>query len=302
MPGGEFAGALLSGDSFLAQRRFEDSRQWFAKAQAVAPEAPHPLRGMVATYVAADDVEGALAFLAQRIEDKPDDAVAFFYRGELLAGQGKLEEAGTAFRETIRLHPEWLIPYQRLGAVLLQGGEEAEAIRVYREALQQSPDDPDLLNGLAMAHYTGGDPEGAIATYARLIEVQPDLEVAINNYAAMIADSAYEDQELLAHALELAARFRASDNADFLNTLGWLHYRKGEFAVATAFLERAVTLMADRPQFRYHLGMALERSGQKERAWAELTRAVESAPYPGLEEARATLEELRARIADAASG
>jgi hypothetical protein len=60
--------------------------------------------------------------------------------------------------------------------------------------------------------------------------------------------------------------------------------------------------MADRPQFRYHLGMALERSGQKERAWAELTRAVECAPYPGLEEARATLEELRARIADAASG
>ena len=234
-PGREFAGALLSGDLLLAQRRFEDSRQWFAKAQSAAPEAPHPLRGMVATYVAADDVEGALAFLAQRIEDKPDDTVGFFYRGELLAGQGKLEEAGTAFRETIRLHPEWLIPYQRLGAVLLQGGEEAEAIRVYREALQQSPDDPDLLNGLAMAHYTGGDPEGAIATYARLIEVQPDLEVAINNYAAMIADSAYEDQELLAHALELAARFRASDNADFLDTLGWLHYRRANSRLPPPF-------------------------------------------------------------------
>jgi tetratricopeptide (TPR) repeat protein len=121
--------------------------------------------------------------------------------------------------------------------------------------------------------------------------------------AALVADYAYEDPERLERALEIASRFRASNNGWFLDTLGWLHYRKGDYPVAASYLERAVADLADNPQLRYHLGMALKASGQTERARLELQRAVvQGAEYDGFDEAKATLATLEAEAAAAAGG
>ena len=89
------------------------------------------------------------------------------------------------------------------------------------------------------------------------------------------------------------ARFRASADPLRLDVVGWLHYWKEEFSTALPFLERAVGLDPDEPEFRYHLGMALYRSGAKERALEELARALpDDADYPGVAQARATHTEL----------
>ena len=294
-PGQELTGALLAGDLMLLQGRFDEGREWFARAAAMNPEAPHPVLGVARAYVAAGDADGALASLERRAEEHPDDAVAFDLLGGLLARLGRLDEAEAALREAMRLRPDWLVPYRQLGGMLREGGEEAEAVEVYRAALEQDPDDPGVLFELAMALYAGGDMAEAIATYERLMEVLPDAEVAINNYGALVADYAHEDPERLARALDLASRFRTRDDANLLDTLGWLHYRNGDFPVATTFLERAALLAPENPQIRYHLGMALHRSGRDERALTELGKAVpDGADYPGLVEARATFEQLRA--------
>ena len=57
-------------------------------------------------------------------------------------------------------------------------------------------------------------------------------------------------------------------------------------------------LAGERPDLRYHLGMALASSGQKERAIRELEQATapEVVAYYGIEEARARLEELKREL------
>jgi tetratricopeptide (TPR) repeat protein len=123
------------------------------------------------------------------------------------------------------------------------------------------------------------------------------IDVALNNYAALIADHRYSDAEALDRAISLVSRFRSTDKPIYLDTLGWLHYRKGDFAVAAAFLERAATLAPAEPVHRYHLGMAVYKSGQKQRALEELERALgEGADYHGIDEARSTYAQLQGEL------
>jgi cellulose synthase operon protein C len=60
---------------------------------------------------------------------------------------------------------------------------------------------------------------------------------------------------------------------EFLHTLGWIRYLRGEYEAARPLLERAVELRADSGEFRYHLGMAYARLGLVEEAREHLAFA-----------------------------
>jgi cellulose synthase operon protein C len=295
LPEQQVVGALLAGDLMIAQNRFDQSREWFEKAQTMAPDAAEPIIGVVRSYLAQNDVEAAITFLLGHTAEHPEDPIAFNLIGELAARQGQIDDARAAFTRAIDLQPEWAAPRQRMATTLLQAGDMTGAVEVLQEAVTAIPDNGELTVQLANTLTLAKRELEAIEVYERIVAGNAGTDVVINNLTALIADHQYEDAQRLQRALDLAARFRTSTNGFFLDTLGWLHYRKGEYAVAAAYLERAVNLETERPDLRYHLGMALYHSGQKERAAIELRRAaVEGADYQGIEEAKATLVQLEA--------
>jgi tetratricopeptide (TPR) repeat protein len=294
IPEQQAVGAVLAGNMLLAQQRFEQGREWFEKAQSAAPQASEPVIGVVRSYLAQNNPDQAIAYLTDHTRTNPNDAVAFSMLGELSAGQKKLDEARTAYAKAIELQPTWPNPRRQLGALLARNGQIEEAIGVFEDGIKAIPENVDLLNDLAGLQFTAGRHGEAVATYGRVIDLQPDSDLAINNFAAITADYARDDPAALDRALNLANRFRTSNNPLYLDTLGWLYYRKGDYAVAATYLERATNLAPDRADLRCHLGMALARSGQSERAIAELRRVVASdiQGFDGLEEAKAMLAEL----------
>ena len=173
-PGQELTGTLMVGDLMLLQRRFDESRDWFAKAAALRPEASQPALGVARSYIAEGHPEGALAYLEQRVRDNPEDAAAFDLMGLVLVRQDRSEDAEQAFRDAIRLQPRWLEPYRRLGRVLREGGDAEAAAAVYRDALAQAPNDVNLLNELAFTYYRAGDYGAAADTYGHLLDVRPE--------------------------------------------------------------------------------------------------------------------------------
>jgi Flp pilus assembly protein TadD len=84
-----------------------------------------------------------------------------------------------------------------------------------------------------------------------------------------------------------------SSNPAYLNTYGWVRYRRGQYGEAVSYLRRAATAAPDNPLMHYHLGMALLASGEPEAARTELERAVESTqPFAGREAAQRALDSL----------
>jgi tetratricopeptide (TPR) repeat protein len=123
----------------------------------------------------------------------------------------------------------------------------------------------------------------------------PSLDLAAQNYAAMVALYLHDQPERLERAFAIATeRFRTTNDPYRLDVLGWLHYHKGDYATALPFLERAVSLEGSDPELRYHLGMALFRLGQEERALIELERALAAdSEFAGIEDARAIRAQLQ---------
>jgi tetratricopeptide (TPR) repeat protein len=126
----------------------------------------------------------------------------------------------------------------------------------------------------------------AIPIYAAILARNPALDKAANNFASLVADYDYRDPALLGRARQLAERFRASDDASFLDTLGWVYFREDMIAESISVFDRATRLGDLSPIQHYHYGAALLRSGRPDDARRELTAALAAQQgFPGREDA-----------------
>jgi len=90
----------------------------------------------------------------------------------------------------------------------------------------------------------------------------------------------------------------------FIDTLGWVYYKKSLYAAAADQLQKAVVLdeavarssnVSPSATYQYHLGMALKGKGDKEgsrRALEAALRLGEKRPFADAEEARKALATL----------
>jgi tetratricopeptide (TPR) repeat protein len=213
--------------------------------------------------------------------------------GEIHGRAERIDEAERAYRKAIAARDHWEVPYANLGNLLLSVDRGEDAVAVYREGLSKLPDNDRLQFSLAAAQERAGDGQGAIATYEAILERRPGSEIAANNYAALVADFQFDDPAKIDRALQHAKHLETSDNAFYLDTLGWLYYRKGDYEQARIYLDRAVALRADIPAILYHLGMTLYKLGDNTGARAELEKALANeAAFPGRDEAERTLRDL----------
>ena len=101
------------------------------------------------------------------------------------------------------------------------------------------------------------------------------------------------EPQSLETALKFAQRFQTSENPFYLDTLGWVHYRKGDYSLAVVSLKRAADELPNHPYINYHLAMAYLKSGQRDLSRKHLEKAVvDGANYPELAEARSLLQSM----------
>jgi Flp pilus assembly protein TadD len=85
-------------------------------------------------------------------------------------------------------------------------------------------------------------------------------------------------------------RFAGAQQAPFLDTLGWVQYRNGNYEAALEALERMQAAGEMTPERQYHLGMTYLALGRLDDARPLLTAAASAEqPFPGIEEARTAL-------------
>jgi len=132
--------------------------------------------------------EEAVQAFREAIRLKPNFAKTHVQLGNVLAAQGKLAEAEQAFRWAIQLRPDLPEPHNNLGNLLGSQGRSAEAEREYREALQLDPGYAEAHNNLGnMLGFQGktGEAEGE---YREAIRLQPDYFGAHFNLALTLEE------------------------------------------------------------------------------------------------------------------
>lgn len=301
-----------------------------AQYAAVAERVPTSTDGLAARgrmavlTVKGGDPEGARVLFDAILEDAPDDSAALLGRGQLNLADDKLEDAVADLRGALRKAPENPLALGLLAQAHVRAGEMPLAEEAYRQVLKIAPGDTAAQVALAdvlLVPAAGSDSvpnerveeaeqlfRQAMATYEAVLDsgggsaVQIDRSLidrsragrnlAANNLAALLLDRR-SDATSHQRALELTRPFADSRNPQFLDTLGWAHYRTGEPAKAVKYLELALAVGGDNAVVRYHLGMAYLAAKNEVGARQELEKALKRAgQFPGAAEARTALRQL----------
>jgi tetratricopeptide (TPR) repeat protein len=119
-------------------------------------------------------------------------------------------------------------------------------------------------------------PAEAKAAYEKLLETDPEAAVAANNLAWRYA----EDGGNLDVALSLAqtAKRRLPDSPEVSDTLGWIYLKKDLGVPAVAAFQDSVRANPNVPEYQYHLGMALTKTGNRTGARAAFDAALKLKP------------------------
>ena len=285
-------GYYYQGGVAETDKRLDDALRFYTTALELKPDATEPLEAITRVLVAQQRAPEAVKRLDQEIARNPKLPVAANLKGQVLLFTKHPDEAAAAFRIAIEREPKWWVPYRDLAVAESQLHDDSAGIAVLVDGIGKVNDRIPLEDQLAILYERAGRPDDAIAVYEAELHRNPASDVSANNLAMLLV--AYKkDAASLDRAKELAARFSNSSNEKFLDTYGWVLYKRGEAPAAVAALKTAVTKGPESPVSLYHLGMAQALAGESAAARDSLTRSLESGTkFSGMEEARAELDHL----------
>ena len=191
--------------------------------------------------------EEAIAMLQRMATQEPNRATAEMQLGDLLREKKRFVEAADAYSEAIRrlraaATPErWSLFYSR-GIALERAGQWQKAESDLLHALKLKPDQPLVLNYLG---YSWIDRGAHLHRGLQMIEKAVDLR---------------------------------PEDGYIVDSLGWAHYRLGDYRTAVQYLEKAVELVPNDPTINDHLGDAYWQSGRLIEARYQWRRALQFGP------------------------
>ena len=221
----------------------------------------------------AGDPIGAERATAEALKQAPGDTTLEAGHAAVLEAIGQPERAEQFLQARIRVSGSTEL-VTALAQIFSRTGAHSEAVSVLTEALKAHPRDEDLLYALgAVLERSGATPQ-ALARMREILEVNPQNAAALNFIGYTLA----EHGEQLDEAERLVRRALAihPDSGAYLDSLGWVQFRRGDAARAASTLERAAELEPDEPAILEHLGDAYGGVSRRDAAVGAYRRALEA--------------------------
>lgn len=239
---------LMLGDTYERMKQFDSA----IEAYQTMPQSS-PLNEAAALQAALnleqiDRGDEAVVLLKKAIADNPQSLDPLISLGNLYRSRKDFQNANDAYDKAIALigPPQpghWNLLYSSgIALERLKRWPEAEAR--FKKALELSPDQPFVLNYLGYSW----------------VDQNINLEEAFK-------------------MLQKAVEQRPNDGF-IVDSLGWAHYRRGEYELAAKFLEKAVELRPSDSTINDHLGDIYWRLGRKLEAKFQWNHARDLGPEP----------------------
>lgn len=257
----------------------------------------HPKHGSTANYYLGQlheqqsEPELALEYYKQ-VEPGQDYMAALMRILELSLDAGDNRGAREHMKSVHSVFPEQAVQLYLIEAETLRKYDRLnDSSALLDRALDEHPNNTDLLYSRAMVHEQQNAIDLAEADLRKIIKYDPNNATALNALGYTLADRT----ERYAEALEFIqqAHQLKPDDAAITDSLGWVHYKLGNYEDAIIHLRQAYKDFPD-PEVAAHLGEALWQSGDQESAKIIWREGLATDPKSDI--IRTTLERLDANI------
>jgi Flp pilus assembly protein TadD len=175
-----------------------------------------------------------------------------------------------------------------MGLILAEAGSSDRAIEFLRQAEKLKPGDKKITLQLAQVLEESGSSAEALARVKRLYDKDSKDPTLINYYGYLLAvngDKLDFAEKLLDKVLK-----HDPENGYYLDSLGWIKFKKGEYNNALRILLDAADSIADDPTIWEHIGDTYVRLQAINKAEKAYRRSVEL--NPGSQKVLAKLREI----------
>ena len=125
-----------------------------------------------------------------------------------------------------------------------------------------------------------------LANRAKFDRLLPgDYRITFNRHLRRLTGRITYGMRLIEKAVQLKP-----DDGYIVDSLGWAHYKRGDFKEAVRYLERAVEIKPEDPTLNDHLGDAFWKVGREREARFQWNQALSLAPEPD------DVEKIKAKI------
>ncbi len=181
------------------------------------------LRGI--NYIEMDSLDLALENFKASLKDFPDDPGLNYYAGSILSRQRKF----------------------------------AQAIEYFEKSSEKEPDNVQAILSLAGAYDELKEFGKSEPLYLKILALSPESPVINNNYAYHLSVRGVNLEKALEHSKK--ALQADPENAPYLDTLGWIYYKLGDYDQAIYYIEKSLAVDQESPEVMEHLGDVYFKKG-----------------------------------------
>ncbi len=161
------------------------------------------------------------------------------------------------------------------GQILRDAGKYAEGVEFYTQALEIFPNNIDLLYARGMIGEAMDRLDILESDMRLILKQEPDNATALNALGYTLADRTDRYSEAYAYIKKALAL--EPDDPAILDSMGWIHYRLGNYEKALSYLHKAHGRLQD-PEISYHLGRVYWAAGKESKALETIQEALKRTP------------------------
>ena len=259
-------GYVELGNLRFAQTQYGDAAKAYQDALDRNANSIDALRGLVNAYLAEKQVDKAISSVNAQIGKAPSNSNFYNLLGAVLFHSKRdFSGAEAALERSTALDGHNYDSLFQLCQVRAAKGEIDRAIATGEQSLKENPRQLTLDILMGNLYESKSDWKKAEESYQNALALNSQNPVASNNLARVMLHTGGSLDVAL--SLAQAARRGLPDSPAVIDTMGWIYYQQGGYALAISNLQEALKLqeknkLADNPDIHYHLGMAYEKTLQ----------------------------------------
>ena len=287
----------------LAENNLQDAITFLETALKVDATNFDALNGLINLYARNKEFDKAHAQIDQALARYPNMASLHYLKANVYGFQKDGNSVQAELNRAIELDPNYLPAYSALASLYINSKQQDLAIAEYQKIIARRPDNATPYTLIGILEFEKKNYDAAIDNYRKALEKDPNATIAANNLAWLYAVTGKGN---LDEAMRLAQGVvqKNPNVAGFIDTLGWVYYKKNLHTAAVEQLRKAVSINEAEARARnvpasaayhYHLGMALKETGNKDESRRALQTAIKLAeqnPFAEVDDARKALATL----------
>jgi len=215
-------------------------------------------------YSDMDSLDLAEKNYRNALEYLPDDPFLLTFHGSTLGRLGRDNEALVQLERSIEIDPENINALLTYGLTLNRLGKDEQAIEPFKRVLKNDAMNLTALTTLAMIYDNLKMHTQSDSLYEDALVKYPDNDLLMNNYSYSLSERGLR----LEYALMMAKKAIQAqpDNGAYLDTIGWIYYKMGQFQLALEHINKSLEKRENSAVVVEHLGDVYLELGEIDKA------------------------------------